>query len=111
MVAELLPQVRSGWGPARRRDHVAERTPRLHAVGREVGLVDGTGVTTEDGDEVGVTVGCGVLVLDAGLDGVIRTVGVGVTADRDGERPDLAGAVNRADGGEKVAWRSGLTSR
>jgi hypothetical protein len=67
-------------------------------------VADGAGVTTEEGDVVGVTVGCGVLVLDAGLVGVARVVGLGearlaglgVLADRDGAGTVLAGTVDGA---------------
>lgn len=68
-----------------------------------MGLVaDGAGVTTEEGDVVGVTVGCGVLVVDAGIVGVARVVGLGearlarlgVLADRDGESTVPVGTVD-----------------
>jgi len=71
-----------------------------------VGLVaDGAGVATGEGDVVAVTVGCGVLVLDAGLVGVARVVGLGearltglgVLADRDGEGTVPVGTVGGAD--------------
>jgi hypothetical protein len=64
-----------------------------------VGLVPaGVGVGAWEGDAVGATVGCGVLVLVAGLVGVIREVGLGVPGDRDGDESDLAGAVDRGVG-------------
>jgi hypothetical protein len=84
-----------------------------------VGLVaDGAGVATEEGDVVGVTVGCGVLVLDAGLVGVVRVAGAGdarsagpgVFADRDGEGTVLAGTVGGA-GVRSVVSDTGLKFR
>ena len=66
-------------------------------------MADGAGVTTEEGDVVGTTVGCGVVVLDAGLAGVIRVVGRAVVADRDVEGTALGGAVGCAGVGETVA--------
>jgi hypothetical protein len=84
-----------------------------------VGLVtDGAGVATEEGDVVGVTVGCGVLVLDAGLVGVARVVGLGearfaglgVLADRDGEGTVLVGTVDGA-GVRSVVSDTGLKFR
>jgi hypothetical protein len=74
-------------------------------------VVDGVGVTTEEGDVVGAAVGLGVLVLDAGIVGVIRAVGVGVAADSGGEGTDLAAAVGRVRGVETVAAHWGPTSR
>jgi hypothetical protein len=77
-----------------------------------VGLVPaGVGVGAWEGDAVGATVGCGVLVLVAGLVGVIREVGVGVAGEGDEDESDLAGAVDRTGGGAKVGCRSGLTYR
>jgi hypothetical protein len=83
----------------------------LPAVGGEVALVDGAGVTTEEGDAVGTTVGCGPLVAGAELAGPICAVGVGEAADRNGEGSDLAGAADRGGAGEKVARPSGRTYR
>jgi hypothetical protein len=71
----------------------------------------GVGVVAWEGDAVGATVGCGVVVLVAGLVGVIRAVGVGVAGDPVGDESGVAGAVARAGVGEKVACRSGLTYR
>jgi hypothetical protein len=83
----------------------------LPPVGGEVALVDGAGVTTEEGDAVGTAVGCGALLAGAELAGLIRAVGAGVAADRDGEGSELAGAADRAGGGETVARPSGRTYR
>jgi hypothetical protein len=71
----------------------------------------GIGVAAWEGDAVGATVGCGVLVVAAGLVGVIRALGLGVARDRDGDESDLAGAVDRAGAGERVACPSGRTCR
>jgi hypothetical protein len=78
-----------------------------------VGLVaDGAGVTTEEGDVVGVTVGCGVLVLDAGLVGVVglgeARSGLGGLAD--GEGTVLAGTVDGV-GVRSVVSDTGLKFR
>lgn len=82
-----------------------------------MGLVaDGAGVATEEDDVVGTTVGCGdlvrsgVLVLGAGLDGVIRAVGLGVVAGRDVEGAALGDAAGWAGAGETVAAGVGLNS-
>jgi len=84
-----------------------------------VGLVaDGAGVATGEGDVVAVTVGCGVLVLDAGLVGVARVVGLGearlaglgVRPDRDGEGTVLAGTVDGV-GVRSVVSDTGLKFR
>jgi hypothetical protein len=64
---------------------------------------EGDGDATEEGGVVGTTVGCGVLVLGAGLAGVIRAVGLGVIAGRDVEGTALGEAVGCAGVGETVA--------
>jgi hypothetical protein len=71
-------------------------------------VADGAGVT-EEGDVVGTTVGCGVLVLDAGLAGVLRAVGFGLAAGGDVEGT-LGEAVGCAGAGETVAAGRGLNS-
>ena len=81
-------------------------------------MADGAGVATEEGEVVGITVGGGVLVLDAGLVGVARLVGLGearlaglgVLADRDGEGTVLAGTVDGA-GVRPVVSDTGLKFR
>jgi hypothetical protein len=81
-------------------------------------VAEGDGVTTGEGDVVGVTVGCGVLVLDAGLVGAARVVGLGearlaglgVLADRDGEGTALAGTVDGV-GVQSVVSDTGLKFR
>lgn len=74
-------------------------------------MAAGVGVVAWEGDAVGAPVRSGVLVVATGLVGVIRAVGVGVAGDRDRDESDLAGAVDRAGAGEKVACPSGLTCR
>jgi hypothetical protein len=96
-----------GAGPG----HGRATASALPPVGGEVALVDGAGVTTEEGDAVGTAVGCGALLAGAELAGLIRAVGAGVAADRDGEGSELAGAADRAGAGETVARPSGRTYR
>jgi hypothetical protein len=76
-----------------------------------VAVTDGAGVTTGDGDVVGTTVGCGVVVLGAGLVGVIRAVGLGVVAGRDVGGTALGEVEGCVGAGETVAARCGLNSR
>jgi len=61
-------------------------------------VAEGDGITDEGGDVVGTAVGCGVLVLGAGLVGVIRGVGPGVVADREVEGTGLGEAAGRGVG-------------
>ena len=61
-------------------------------------MAEGDGITDEGGDVVGTAVGCGVLVLGAGLVGVIRGVGPGVVADREVEGTGPGEAAGRGAG-------------
>jgi hypothetical protein len=70
-------------------------------------VADGVGVAAGEDDVVGTTVGCGVLVLDGGLAGVIRPVGLGVAAGRDVVGAALGEAVGCAGGGVLVACGRG----
>ena len=103
----LMRKAPLGAGPG----HGRATASALPPVGGEVALVDGAGVTTEEGDAVGTAVGCGALLAGAELAGLIRAVGAGVAADRDGEGSELAGAADRAGAGETVARPSGRTYR
>ncbi len=103
----LMRKAPLGAGPG----HGRATASALPPVGGEVALVDGAGVTGEEGDAVGTTVGCDALVAGTELAGLIRAVGDGEAAGRDGEGSDLARPANCAGAGETVARPSGRTYR